>query len=64
VAGKGLSIADAIIILMGTNNAATRYLRRTTETNLLSKFLPVVRQATAQTGVTSARNSPADKAAE
>ena len=51
---KGMSIEDAKAILMGTNNAATQYFRRTTETNLYAKFLPIVKQATSQTGVTSA----------
>ena len=51
---KGMSIADARAILTGTNNAATQYFRRTTETNLFVKFLPIVKQATEQTGVTSA----------
>jgi hypothetical protein len=51
---KGMSIADARTILAGTNNAATQYFRMTTETNLYVKFLPIVKQATDQTGVTSA----------
>jgi len=51
---KGMSIEDAKVILMGTNNAATQYFRRTTETNLYAKFLPIVKRATDQTGVTSA----------
>ncbi|MCX6922970.1 MAG: DUF4197 domain-containing protein [Verrucomicrobia bacterium] len=50
---KGMSIADGKAILVGTNNAATQYFRRTTETNLYAKFLPIVKQATDQTGVTS-----------
>ena len=51
---KGMSIEDARGILTGTNNAATQYFRRTTETNLYAKFLPIVKRATDQTGVTSA----------
>jgi hypothetical protein len=50
---KGMSIEDAKNILTGTNTAATQYFRRTTETNLYAKFLPIVQKATAQTGVTS-----------
>ena len=50
---KGMSIEDAKAILVGTNNAATQYFRRTTETNLYAKFLPIVKRATDQTGVTS-----------
>ena len=51
---KNLSLGDAKSILVGTNNAATQYFRKTTETNLYEKFLPIVKQATAKTGVTSA----------
>ena len=59
---KGMSIADAKTILTGTNNAATQYFRRTTETNLYAKFLPIVKQATDQTGVTSAYKQLMEKA--
>jgi len=51
---KGMSIADAKTILTGTNNAATQYFRKTTQTNLYAKLLPIVKRATDQTGVTSA----------
>lgn len=51
---KQMSIADAKSILTGTNNAATQYFRRTSETNLYERFLPIVRKTTEQTGVTSA----------
>ena len=59
---KGMSIEDARAILMGTNNAATQYFRRTTETNLFAKFLPIVKRATDQTGVTSAYKQLTEKA--
>lgn len=59
---KGMSIEDAKAILTGTNNAATQYFRRTTETNLYAKFLPIVKQATSQTGVTAAYKQLMDKA--
>src|SRR5437763_13582192 len=48
-----MTIADAEAILTGPSDAATRYFRRTTETNLLQKFRPIVKQATDATGVTS-----------
>jgi hypothetical protein len=48
-----MSIADAKMILTGTNNAATEYFRATTATNLYERFLPIVKKATDQTGVTS-----------
>ena len=50
---KGMSIEDAKNILAGTNNAATQYFRKATETNLFERFLPIVKKATDQTGVTS-----------
>ena len=51
---KNMSLADAKSILAGTNNAATQYFRTATETNLFEKFLPIVKKATDQAGVTSA----------
>jgi hypothetical protein len=59
---KGMSIEDAKSILTGTNNAATQYFRRTTETNLFQQFLPIVKKATDQTGVTAAYKRFTDKA--
>lgn len=51
---RKMSIADARSILTGTNNAATQFFRRTSETNLHSKLLPIVQKATASAGVTGA----------
>src|ERR1043166_6884843 len=48
-----LTIADAEAILTGSTNAVTQYFRRTTETNLFERFLPIVKKATDETGVTS-----------
>lgn len=59
---QGMSIADAEAILTGTNNAATQYFRRTTETNLYERFLPIVKKATDQTGVTSTYKRLMEKA--
>jgi len=59
---KQMSIADARSILTGTNNAATQYFRRTSETNLYSKFLPIVSAATDKAGVTAAYKRMAEKA--
>ena len=61
-AAKGMSIADAKTILAGSNTAATAYFRRTTETNLYQKFLPIVKKATDQTGVTSTYKQLMEKA--
>ncbi len=59
---RQMSIADARAILTGTNNAATQYFRRTTETNLFENFLPIVKRATDQTGVTSSYKRLMEKA--
>ena len=50
---KQMSIADAKTILAGTNDAATQYFRRVTQTNLQAKFYPLVQKATDQVGVTA-----------
>lgn len=59
---KKMSFEDARGILTGTNTAATQYFRRTTETNLFEKFLPIVKKSTDQTGVTSAYKRLMEKA--
>ncbi|MCU0786268.1 MAG: DUF4197 domain-containing protein [Verrucomicrobia bacterium] len=59
---KQMSIADAKSIVTGTNNAATQYFRRTSETNLHARFLPIVKSATEKAGVTSAYKRMTDKA--
>ncbi|HWC60816.1 MAG TPA: DUF4197 domain-containing protein [Verrucomicrobiae bacterium] len=51
---RQMSIDDAKAILAGPNDAATEYFRRTTSTNLFARFHPIVQQATASAGVTSA----------
>ena len=38
----------------GPDTAATDYFRRTSETNLYERFLPIVKEATAAVGVTAA----------
>lgn len=48
-----MSIADAKGILTSTNDAATEYFKRTTQTNLYAQFLPVVSKATDSVGVTA-----------
>jgi hypothetical protein len=58
---KQMSIADAKSILTGTNNAATQYFRRTSETNLHARFLPIVKAATEKAGVTGAYKRMTDK---
>jgi hypothetical protein len=51
---KQMSIDDAKSVLTGPPDAATQFFRRTTQTNLYARFLPIVQKATAKTGVTSA----------
>lgn len=57
-----MTLEDAKGILTGTNNAATLYFRRTAGTNLQERFLPIVKQATEQAGVTRAYKQMVDKA--
>jgi hypothetical protein len=59
---KQMSFADARTILTGTNNAATEYFRRTSETNLHARFLPIVQAATEQAGVTRSYKQMVDQA--
>lgn len=59
---KQMTVSDARAILTGTNNAATQYFRRTSETNLYERFLPIVNKATSQAGVTRAYKQMMDKA--
>jgi len=51
---KNMSIDDAKSVLTGPDDSATQFFRRTTQTNLYAKFYPIIQQATAKTGVTSA----------
>lgn len=51
---KQMSFDDAKAILSGPDDAATQYFRHATETNLYTRFLPIVQQATSKCGVTSA----------
>ncbi|UCC55649.1 MAG: DUF4197 domain-containing protein [Gammaproteobacteria bacterium] len=49
-----MSVEDARGILTGPDDAATQYFRTNTEAALTGKMRPIVEQATARTGVTSA----------
>jgi hypothetical protein len=59
---KQMTIEDAKSILSGSNDAATLYFQKTTQTNLYSRFYPIVQKATQQTGVTAAYKNLMDKA--
>lgn len=60
---KQMTITDAKNILTGTTNAATEYFRKTTQTNLYAKFLPIVQTATDKAGVTAAYKNMMSRAA-
>jgi hypothetical protein len=49
-----MSLDDAKAILNGPDDAATQYFQKTSETQLTEKMLPIVKQATEQTGATAA----------
>jgi hypothetical protein len=51
---RNMSIEDAQEILTGPDDAATQYFRTSTQAELTERMRPVVEEATAQTGVTSA----------
>lgn len=58
---KQMSISDAVGILRGSDSAATEYFRRTTNSSLSQKFLPIVRAATAKADVAAKYNKFAGK---
>ncbi len=47
-----MTVRDALNILQGPEDAATRYFRRVTEADLRRRFLPIIENATDQTGLT------------
>ena len=50
---QNLTVTNASSILAGPDDAATEYLRRTSETNLYTKLYPMVQQSTVKAGVTA-----------
>lgn len=50
---RQMTLEDARTILTSTNTAATDYFRRTSQTNLTTRLLPIVQSATAKAGVTA-----------
>lgn len=59
---RAMSFDDAKTILSGPDDAATQYFRKVGEGRLVQNMLPIVRQATAETGVTSTYKSLIDRA--
>ena len=54
---KKMSVQDAKAILTGGDTAATDYFKRTTETQLTQRFLPIVKKATDRVGLAQQYNS-------
>lgn len=61
---KQMSVSDAKQILGGPDDAATQYFRRTTSDALTERFLPIVKQATAQVQLAEQYNRFAGQAAQ
>ncbi len=61
---KNMSFDDARAILTGGDDAATQYFKRATTTDLTSKFLPVVKDATAKVQLADKYNKYAGKASK
>lgn len=51
---KQMTVKDAMDILMGADNAATSYLRKTTSTQLFSSFNPVIKNSLNKVGASDA----------
>lgn len=49
---RQMTVQDAINIVRGDQDAGTQFFRRVTEDKLRAKFMPIVADATAKTGVT------------
>ena len=54
---KEMSINDAMSILRGDDNAATKFLDKSTRTNLISKFEPIVKISLDKVGATKNWNT-------
>jgi Protein of unknown function (DUF4197) len=61
---KKMSVQDAKGILTGGDTAATEYFRKTTQTQLTQRFLPIVKKATDQVGLADQYNSLAGQAVQ
>lgn len=61
---RKMSFDDAKAILMGGEDAATQYFKRTTAAPIGEKFLPVVKKATAKVQLAEKYNQYAGKAAK
>jgi hypothetical protein len=59
-----MSVQDAKGILTGGDTAATDYFKRTTQAQLTQRFLPIVKKATDQVGLSEQYNSLAGQASQ
>ncbi len=61
---RKMTVQDAKGILGGGDTAATEYFRRTTQTQLTQRFLPIVKKATDRVGLAQQYNSLAGQGAQ
>jgi len=61
---KKMSVQDAKGILTGGDTAATEYFKRTTQSQLTQRFLPIVKQATDRVGLAQQYNGLASQGAQ
>lgn len=61
---KKMSVQDAKKILTGGDTAGTEYFKRTTQTQLSERFLPIVKKATDRVGLAQQYNSLAGQGAQ
>lgn len=59
---EGMTVRDALDILQGPQDAATKYLRSNSGEQLFNRIKPIVTQATNQSGVTTAYKNLASQA--
>jgi len=60
---KKMTVQDAKGVLTGGDTAGTEYFRRTTQDQLRSKFLPIVKRSTAKVGLAQTYNQYAEQGA-
>lgn len=61
---KNMSLKDAKDILLGPDDAATQYFKRSTSAELSSRFQPIVKSATAKVALADKYNAFAGKAVQ
>lgn len=60
---RDMSVSDAVNILQGADNSATQYFRDKTDARLRAQFMPIIQQATGESGLTSSYKTISDKIA-